>query len=457
MNDAGRRYPAILRVDIRMLAALMALSVVLRGCRPTSHPQTTLDDLAHQYVLLALGLGERDPDSLDFAVVPPELRAQVHAGYPTLETIEQRARSLRLQVQALEPQEPQDEARDRADFLSLQLAALAARAAMLRGHLLPFDQEAGALFDVRVIPDHSSMNRRAIREQVAAMLPPSSDASPAARYAAYQQRFLVPPDRLKAVMQASLAACRQQTVAHLTLPAGESVELQFVRNQPWSAFSRYLGNRHSVIQLNLDLPVTVDEALELACHEGYPGHHVFNTLRDAALSQGKGWPEAQVQPTFSPQSYVSEAAAAFAPRLAFPLPERIRVERDVLFPLAGLPGAEAARYVGLCDRARGLSSAEPAIAREFLDGSLDFVRAEESLQREVLISRAEPLLLYLNEYRSYMLAYTDGPARFALLVGLPDSLANADNPEARERTWKRYQDLMQHMVYRLPDPPERGL
>jgi len=438
----------------------------------TPHAQS-LDEIARAYVLLVLALGERDPDSLDFAVVPAAVRAKVHASYPTLDTIRQEAESLHVQIQTLEAQGPvktnhgvgDEEARDRAAFLSVQLSALVARTAMLRGHLLPFDQEARALFDVSVLPNRSFARRSMVRQQVEAMLSPTTVhvRTPADRYTGYQQRFLVPEGRLRVVMQSALAACRQQTVAHLSLPAGESVDLEFVHNQPWRAFSRYQGNGHSTIQLNLDLPVTVDEVLELACHEGYPGHHVMNTLRDVALAQGKGWPETQVQPTFSPQSYVTEAAAAFAPRLAFSLPERIRLERDVLFPLAGLPAGEAARYVTICELMRELSSAEPPIARAYLDGNLDFVRAAEALQHELLMSHAEPLLLYLNEYRSYMLAYTDGPERVREFVGLRGSPATAgtephqqpsEDLEERTRAWKQYQDLVTQLVYRLPAPSE---
>ena len=114
------------------------------------------------------------------------------------------------------------------------------------------------------------------------------------------------------------------------------MDFTFVRNQPWSAFSRYRGRGRSIISINLDLPVTVDQVLDLACHEGYPGHHVFNTLREQALLTRRHLPEAEVQLTFSPQSYLSEAAAGFAPELSFPLAERLRVERDILVPLAGL-------------------------------------------------------------------------------------------------------------------------
>jgi hypothetical protein len=253
-------------------------------------------------------------------------------------------------------------------------------------------------------------------------------------------------------MNAALDVCRRRTLEYIALPAGESVELSFVRYKPWSAFSRYLGHAHSLIQVNLDAPVTVDDALELACHEGYPGHHVFNTLRDASLVQQGGLPEAQVQLTFSPQSYVSEAAAAYAPRMAFSPEERMRVEREVLFPAAGLSQREAERYVLISSLVRELDSVEPAIAREYVDGRTEFVRAEQRLASEALMAHSEAVLLYLNEYRSYMLAYTDGPRRIAASLDAATAEAHPDSVAAQRRVrWTSYERLMRELRFRLSD------
>jgi len=415
---------------------------------------TGLDSIAGSYVRLALALGERDADSLDFSIAPEDVSAEVHRSYPSLDAIDREATALSAQLHSSDVSADQ---RVRAEFLALQLASIEARTAMLRGRMLDFDSEAHALFATTRLPDTFVAERRGALARVAALLPGQHGAaglSPAKRYAAYDRRFLVPPERLAVVMTAALKSCRERTLSYLTLPAGESVDLTFVRNQPWSAFSRYRGHAHSTIQLNLDLPITVDDALELACHEGYPGHHVFNTLRDVALVQQRGWAEAQVQLTFSPQSYVSEAAAAYAPRMAFTTEERAEVERDILFPLAGLPPSEAERYVTISSLVRELGSAEPAIAREYLDGRLEFVRAGQQLADQMLMAHPEASLLYLNEYRSYMLAYIDGEERVAALVdarteGAAHTLS-VETEEQRRARWKRYEGLMRDLRFTLP-------
>jgi len=298
-------------VELHFLLALLAFT----GCHQNGEPPrsgtfglarksaaTSLDFIAESYVRLALALGERDADSLDFSTAREEIRAEVHRSYPSVDgevvKLSEKLHSLDVPVGQ----------RERAKFLELQLASIEARTAMLRGKFLDFDGEARSLFATTRMPDTQAIERSAVLARVTSLLPAQhgeSDLSPASWYAAYDRHFLVPPENLAAVMTAALHSCRQQTRIYLALPANESVDLAFVRNQPWSAFSRYRGHAHSTIQVNLDLPITVDDALELACHEGYLGHHVFNTLREVALVQQRGWIEAQVQLTFSPQSYVS--------------------------------------------------------------------------------------------------------------------------------------------------------
>jgi hypothetical protein len=41
------------------------------------------------------------------------------------------------------------------------------------------------------------------------------------------------------------------------------------------------GGYRSVLQVNLAYGITIDGALALACHEGYPGRHARNGIREA--------------------------------------------------------------------------------------------------------------------------------------------------------------------------------
>ena len=445
---------AVKRLRARVIAtSVLLLILVLVCCAPRRSffaPRNDIDSIARSYVRLALALGERDPDSLDFSLASASLSAEVHKSYPSLDTIRAQTEALSRQLHALHVPAEQS---NRVEFLAGQLAAIEARTKMLQGQREDFDTEARSLFGTTRLPDTRAEERRMLRAKIAALLPVAKPGeSEADRYARYNRQFIVPRDKLLPVMNAALALCRQRTAEHITLPPGESVDLTLVRDKPWAAFSRYMGHAHSVIALNLDMPLTVDDALELACHEGYPGHHVFNMLRDQSLVQRQHLPEAEVQLTFSPQSYLSEAAAAYAPEMAFAPEERAQVERDVLFPLAGLRVQEAERAAEIDRLVRMLDSSEPAIAHDYVDGTLEFVRAEQVLAGEALMANSEPVLLYLNEYRSYMLAYTDGPRRLAANLATVEATSPMKTIAAdRTERWKLYEQFMRTLQFHLEE------
>ena len=328
----------------------------------------------------------------------------------------------------------------RQALLLAQVDAIALRIEQLQGNDRSFDEESRILFGVVAPGDRDAEVRKALRSRIAALLWNPADTAQA--YSRYDAQFVVPADRVPAVMKLALDQCRALTVGHIALPANEHVDVQYVRLKPWSAFSRYLGDAQSVIQVNMDYPLTVDRLLTLACHEGYPGHHVFNLVRDQALVRKLNREEFMVQPTFSPQSYVSEAAASYAPFLALSDADRLRIERDVLLPAAGLKNLDCERYLALQELLYQLHTAEPPIAREYLDGRLEFVRAADAFEHETLMKHAESTLLYLNEFRTYMLAYSMGSDTV-------QSLVEAGNPTTDER-WRRYVGLMTDPVVSLP-------
>ena len=102
----------------------------------------------------------------------------------------------------------------------------------------------------------------------------------------FRSGFIIPREKLDAVFQAAIKECRERTLEHVKLPAGESFTVEYVTNKSWSGYNWYQGNFRSLIQVNTDLPVYIDRAVDLACHEGYPGHHVYNALLEQHLVRG---------------------------------------------------------------------------------------------------------------------------------------------------------------------------
>lgn len=296
----------------------------------------------------------------------------------------------------------------RRRFLAAQLQAIACRAAALAGAHSTFDEESRCAFGITAPTSYDEKKLAAIRARISTLLGPGHGTL-AARYAAFASRYVIPGNRLHAVMQKAIEGCRSQTLQHMALPADESIDVQFTGNEPWAGYSLYKGHHHSTVTFNTDFPTTLDRALDLACHESYPGHHTFNLTQDDALLQAKGELEIAVQPIYSQQSLRSEAAASIASEIAFPLAERIRFERDQLAPLAGIPANDISRYLEVEALVDQLHPAIPVIARQYVDGDLEFARATQALEDEALMGGGFETLKYLNEFRTYILTYTVGP------------------------------------------------
>lgn len=387
---------------LRSIAAAYLLA--LTAC---SHRDPVLDSAPVAYIRLAVALGERDSDSIDYYYGPETWVVEVRRHPPPLDEIARAARQLRATVPASHRLRP-------------QLDAIAARADMLAGASLAFDEESQALFGVRL---PASLDRGAL-DRVRNEL-----ARPPGKLDALEGQFLIPPDRVSAVMEKAIAGCRAATLPHIPMPQGESVTVEYVRNKPWSAYSLYLGNFHSRISINTDFALPVDRALQLACHEGYPGHHVMHALQDLTLVRGQKRLEWMVQPAFSPQSWASEAMASYAADMAFPGAARAAFERAELIPLAGLDphGVEDYEHTErLLDR---LQIAQAAVAREFLDGRLEWARASAALEKDAAMAHTDEALKYISEFRSYVLGYTLGRERVQAAVGTSDP-------------WSRYRQLL---------------
>ncbi|HEU5316407.1 MAG TPA: hypothetical protein VFX49_09875 [Chloroflexota bacterium] len=363
---------------------------------------------AEVYVRLVLALGLHDEDYVDAYYGPPEWRAAVERERPSLETILARARDLAARLDGAAPPEGAGEVDWlRHVFLTRQLGALIARAEQLAGRRFTFDEESLALYDA-VAPPQSEADLAGRVAELEAHVP-GAGLLPE-RLQAYRARFYVPVERLEAAIDAALRESRARTLAHLTLPEGESFTWERVTDKPWSGYNWYRGAYASLIQINVDLPLHVGRLLDLACHEGYPGHHAYNALLEQHLVRERGWPEFSVYPLSSPQSLIAEGTANVAPDVAFPGGEKLSFLRDALFPLAGFDPAEVEPYERVLRLSGQLDRAGNEIARRYLDGAMSADTAVDWYVRYMLMERvrAEQRVRFVDRYRSYVVNYTLG-------------------------------------------------
>jgi len=414
-------------------AAVLSLAVTVMGCAQG----TNMNTRGERYVRLVLAMGQHDADYVDAYYGPPEWRKEVDARKRPLAEITADAGALATDIAGAAPPASADElTRLRHEYLARQLEALRARAAMLTGMRLTFDEESKALYDA-VAPTHTEAEFGTVLAALEAKLP---GAGPLVdRYDEFRKNFIIPKDRLDAVFTAAIDGCRSRTLEHIQLPPGESFTVEYVTGKSWSGYNWYQGDYRSLIQVNTDLPIYIDRAIDLACHEGYPGHHVYNVLLEKNLVRDRGWVEFSVYPLFSPQSLIAEGTANFGIDVAFPRTDRLEFERRVLFPAAQLKSELAAGYYEVLDLAEQLSYAGNEAARRYLNGQIDARAAADWLERYGLYSRprAEQRVRFIDQYRSYVINYNLGKDMVAAHVE-----ARGGTPDNPDKRWEEFARLI---------------
>jgi hypothetical protein len=400
-----------------------------------------MNRIAESYVKLVLALGQHDPDYVDAYFGPLEYRIEVEAeGRRPLADIRSEASGLISDLQAVRiEQEAGTEprlARLRHDFLIRQLQSLAARVDQLSGRRMTFEEESQALYDA-VAPRYNEAHFQEMLDRLDAALPGKGPVVD--QLDRFLQSFLIQRERLDVVFRAAIAECRRRTAEHLELSPGESFEVAYVTGKPWTAYNVYKGGYHSFIQVNTDLPVYIDRAVDLASHEGYPGHHVHNMLLDRSFVRGRGWPELSVHALFSPQSLIAEGAASFGTEVVFPGQERIAWEQEKLFPLAGLDPFQAERYYAVQELVRTLSYAGNEAARRYLDGEITREQAVDWMRRYALYpkERAEQRIRFVERYRSYVINYNLGLDLVKEYVH-----RQGGTPDHPQKRWEIFEELL---------------
>jgi hypothetical protein len=399
------------RMTRTLLAALLiaiVLAVVWALRRPSPRERSGMNALAERYVHLVLALGQHDPDYVDAYYGPAEWRKEAEATRLPLSDINGAAADLAAALAAAQPPESAEELEHlRSRYLTRQLQALRGRLSMLGGTRLSFDDESRVLYDA-VAPERTTAEFEAVLRELETRLP--GDTPLIERYDAFRSRFVIPRERLEATFAAAIAGCRERTKQHIELPNEESFSVEYVTGKSWSAYNWYQGGYRSLIQINTDLPIHVERAVHLACHEGYPGHHAYNVLLEKHLVRDRGWIEFTVYPLFSPQSLIAEGTADYGVRVAFPPDERLAFERSVIFPAAGLDPAGAEEYFAVIELVDRLAYAADEAARQYLNGALDAAGAADWLERYAMYTRprAEQRVRFFDQYRSYVINYTLG-------------------------------------------------
>ena len=373
--------------------------------------ESKMNNIAEDYVKLVLNVGLHDPGYVDAYYGPAEWKpadsSVVIKDSVQIQKLFNESGILLDSLDGLSSYKANEIETLRYKFLYKQLLAVRTRISMLAGAVFTFDEEIKNLYDVEA-PVHSDNYFASVIEDLNRTLPGKGDI--AERLSEFRKSFIIPVDKLNTVFSAAINECRKRTLQHISLPSDEHFSVEYVKDKPWGAYNWYKGNSYSLIQVNTSLPVYIDRAVDLAAHEGYPGHHVYNALLEKNMVKDHKWMEFTVYSLYSPQSLIAEGSATFGIQVAFPGDSRMKFEKEVLFPLAGLDPSGADRYYKVIELFSKLDYAGNEAARNFINGKMNRDETIKWLQKYSIMSkeRAEQRMRFIETYRSYVINYNVG-------------------------------------------------
>jgi hypothetical protein len=415
------------------LAGLLLILLSTVSAATGSERADSMTVIAEDFVRVGLLFQNHDPSPYLF-IGPEALRTEAQRQQVPLPDIVAQLVQLRSRIEALPAAVTPDEHRRRRD-LAQRITALVTRGGILMGNgPAGFDEEVRLIFGVQV-PRYDEAHFRAVAAKLDSIIPGDGDL--VARVEAFREQFVIPPERLEAVIGRAIAECRAKTRAHLELPQDEQVTLNITRGKHWVGFAEYRGKGHSIVHLNRDVPVHIERAIELGCHEAYPGHHVHATLVEQEIVERRGWSEYSLITLLGPISVVAEGAANFGVDLAFSRQERIDFERSVLLPLAGLDGRQLETYYHYIDLLDELNFARNEVARKYLYEGLPRDKAVQWLMEFGLETRgtASQRLDFIDAQRAYVITYNYGKQL------VRDYVLGKARRESRE-AWQAFHEIL---------------
>ena len=433
-------------LKVNKLFSIILLGMIFISCTEKNETiiptdvELKMNTIAEDYVKLVLNIGQYDADFVDAYYGPQEWRDNLKSNlvfdstaYKNLSSITD---SLLNELESLSKYKATELETLRFRYLYKQLLACKTKIFMLNGVILPFDEETKALYDASAPTHNDEYFQKAITE-LDKILPGKGDV--AKRLNDFKTKFVIPTEKLKDVFDAAIKECRTRTLNQIKLPETESFKVEYVNDKPWGAYNWYKGNYFSVIEVNTDLPIFIDRAVDLAAHEGYPGHHVYNALLEYNLASKRNWVEFKVYALFSPQSLIAEGTANYGIAMAFPGDERIKFEKEILFPLAGLNPDEAGLYYKVLDLQKSFSYAGNEAARNYLDGIWNREQTVSWLQKNALRTKesADKYVSFIEKYRSYVINYNLGMDIVKDYIERKGGIN--DNPQKR---WELFEHLL---------------
>jgi hypothetical protein len=206
---------------------------------------TTLDEAAQDYVHLVLEIGAHEKGYVDAYFGAQQWRNEAEAHPRNIFELKAETDRIQSTLWAMDTGAQQPMERRRNAWLKANVMSARSRLDIIEGARFRFRDEATRLF--ALMPGLRPLESYdLVLERIEALLPGSGML--AERVEAFRNRYVIPSNRLDAVIGAAIAECRPRTLAHIQLPANEHFKIEFVTSHSWGAYNWYQGGNQSLIQ-----------------------------------------------------------------------------------------------------------------------------------------------------------------------------------------------------------------
>lgn len=361
-----------------------------------------LDPFGRNYLRLALEIDKHAPGYVDAYFGPAELKAEVEATDPKPPA------ALLDDLAWLQAHLPAEDP-NRHHYLQAFLRAMECILRRVAGEEFDYLDEANRFYDIRPHLIDESHFTAAYRE-LDTLLPGRGPL--AERLDARENRYALDPGKAMPLIERACAETRRRTHALVQLPTGESLDVSFVSDQPWMAYNWYEGNGRSQIEINTDISLNALELLLTFAHEGYPGHHTEQLLKDNLLYQGKGYAEEAVRLMAAPTAVIAEGIATTALEIIFPNHSDEAWNDEVILPAAGITAEPIEQRIRITQVSRQLLHVYDNATILYHTGRLNEAQTVDyfctyALQTE---ERAQQSFRFINDplFRAYPHTYSAG-------------------------------------------------
>jgi hypothetical protein len=248
-----------------------------------------------------------------------------------------------------------------------------------------FEFESLQLFDIQA-PNFSEQTFKLINEKLDNLIP--GDAPIKDRFRDLNNKFIIPKNKMDTVFKSIISESRRRTKLYLLLPSDESIQIQYTAKNPNRGFYQYLGNNKGCIWINVEYPINLLNAIEIACHEGYAGHHVYNILMGRS-QKDNDFKEFNFCLLRGPQGFINEAIPSFSREMVFPANEEKDFVKQVLLPLVGIDTTNFDLFFKCSSLRTNIKFLSNEISRRLMTGTLSDNEALKWLEDYAYLTKDE--------------------------------------------------------------------